>query len=47
MNFNFIQKFKMATKNEWENDFWEKSQVESVDTVRVKNFIKIILSRTV
>ena len=30
-----------------ENDFWEKSLVDSVDTLRIKNFIKITLSRTV
>ena len=30
-----------------EHNFWEKSPVVSVDTLRVKNFDKIILSRTV
>ena len=30
-----------------ENDFCEKSPVDSADTLRVKNFIKIALSRSV
>ena len=37
----------MATKKWQENYFWEKSPVDSADTLRVKNFIKIALSRTV
>ena len=42
----FMQKLKMATK--WrENDFWEKSPVDSPDTLRVKNFVKIALSRSI
>ena len=35
-------------RQKWrESDFWEKSPVESADTPRVKNFVKISLSRTV
>ena len=33
------KKSKMATKKRRENDFWEKSPVDSLDTLRVKNFI--------
>ena len=29
------------------NDFWEKSSVNSADTLRVKNFVETALSRTV
>ena len=29
------------------NDFWEKSPVDSADTLGVKNFDEIVLSRTV
>ena len=42
-----MQKFMMATKNGGENDFWGKSPVDYSDTLRIKNFIKIALSRTV
>ena len=30
-----------------ENDFWEKSPVDSAETLWVKNFVQIVLSRTV
>ena len=30
-----------------ENDFWEKSSIDSANTLRVKNFIEIALSRSV
>ena len=30
-----------------ENDFWEKSPVDSTDILRVKNFVEIALSRSV
>ena len=31
----------------WENDFCEKSPVDSGDIVRLKNFIEIALSRSI
>ena len=31
----------------WENDFWEKSPVDSADTLWIKNFVEIALSCTV
>ena len=35
-------------RQKWrENDFWEKSPVDSADTLWVKNFIEIALSRSV
>ena len=43
----FIQNFKMAVKSLWENDFCEKSPVDSADNLRVKNFVEIALSRSV
>ena len=30
-----------------ENDFWEKSKVDSADNLRVKNFVEIALSRSI
>ena len=30
-----------------ENDFWEKSPVDSADNLRVKNFMEIALSRSI
>ena len=44
---HFMQKFKMAAKSGGENDFWEKSPVESPNTLWVKNFVEIALSRSV
>ena len=43
----FTQKFKMATKSVGENNFCEKTPVDSADTLQKKNFIKIALSRSV
>ena len=43
----FMQKFKTAAKKLMENNFWEKSQVDSADTLPVQNFVKISLSGTV
>ena len=40
----FTQKFKMAAKYGGENDLWEKSTVDSTDTLGVKNFDEIALS---
>ena len=35
-------------RQKWrENDFWGKSPVDSGDTLRVKNFVKIALSRSI
>ena len=31
----------------WENDFWENLTVDSADTLRVKNFVEIALSRSI
>ena len=38
---------KISPKKWWQNDFEEKFPVDSVDTLRVKTFAKITLSRTV
>ena len=43
----FTQKFKMATQNGRKMIFWEKLPDNSASTMRVRNFIKIILPRTV
>ena len=41
---HFTQKFKMATKNLWqENYFWENLPVHSADNLWVKNFVEIAL----
>ena len=37
----------MAAKYDRENDFWEKSLVDSDDTLGVKTFDKIVLLHTV
>ena len=37
----------MAAKRGGKKTFWEKSPVDSADTLRVKNFVEIALSRTV
>ena len=37
----------MAAKNGRKTIFWEKLQVKSADTLRVKNLVEIALSRTV
>ena len=39
--------FYAKIQDSWENDFWEKSPVDSADTLRVKNFVEITLSRSV
>ena len=39
--------FYAKIQDSWENDFWGKSPVDSVDTLRVKNFVEITLSRSV
>ena len=35
------------TAKKRENEFWEKSPLNSADTLRVKNFVEIALSRTI
>ena len=49
MFLRFTQKFKMPTnyENGAKNYFWEKSPVDSADTLGVKTFDEIVLSRTV
>ena len=42
----FTQKFKMAAQKWQEKHFWEKSPVHFEDTLCVKNFVQIALSRT-
>ena len=42
-----MQKFKMAAKSGRKTIFWEKSPVHSPDTLWVKNFIEMALSRSV
>ena len=45
-----MQKFNMAAKKWRENDFWQNIADDSVythNTLRVKNFIKMAVSRTV
>ena len=42
----FTKKFNIAAKNGGENEFWESGQL-TTDTLWVKNFVKIALSRTV
>ena len=37
----------MAAKSSGKNDFCEKSPVDSADTLGVKNFVEIALSRSV
>ena len=43
----FTQKFKTAAKSGGKAIFWEKSSVDSVYTLWVKNFVGIALSHTV
>ena len=43
---NFIQKFKMAAKNGAKTIFWKNCKL-TVDTLGIKNFIKITLSRNI
>ena len=40
----FMQKFKNGHQKWHENDFWEKSPVDSAHNLWVKNFVKIALS---
>ena len=43
----FFVAFYAKIQDSWENDFWGKSQVDSADTLWVKSFVKITLSRSV
>ena len=43
----FMQKFKMATKNGGKTIFWKKLPDDFANTLGVKNFPKIALSRTI
>ena len=45
--FAFCAEIQDAYKNGAKNNFWEKSPVDSTDTLGVKTFDKIVLSRTV
>ena len=45
--FVFNAKIQDGCQKWQENDFWEKSPVHSADTLRVKNFFEITLSRSV
>ena len=45
--FFFFFAFYAKIQDSWENDFWGKSQVDSADTLWVKSFVKITLSRSV
>ena len=43
----FTQKFKMAGKSGGKTIFAKKMPVDSADTLRIKNFVEIALSRSV
>ena len=43
--FAFYAEIQNGHQKWQENDFWEKSPVDSADTMRVKDFIEIALSR--
>ena len=45
--FAFCAEIQDAYKNDAKNNFWEKSPVDSTDTLGVKTFDKIVLSLTV
>ena len=45
--FAFHAEIKDGCEKWWENNFCEKSPVHSADTLWVKNFFKIALSRSV
>ena len=40
----FLFAFYAKIQDGWENDFWEKSPVDSADTLLVKNFLEITIS---
>ena len=45
MHFVFYAEIQDAYKNGAKNDFWEKSPVDSADTLGVKTFDEIVLSQ--
>ena len=45
--FAFKKVIQYGRRKWQENDFWEKPPVYSADTLRVKNFVEIALSRSV
>ena len=45
--FHVLQKNLRSLQKWWENNFWEKSPVDSADTLQVKTFVYIALSCTV
>ena len=45
--FAFYAKIQNGHQKWRENDFWEKSPVDSADILRIKNFVEIALSRSV
>ena len=42
--FAFYAEIQNGHQKWQENDFWEKSSVDSADTLRIKNFVEIALS---
>ena len=42
--FVFYAEIQNGHQKWWENDFWEKSPVDSPDNLWVKNFVEIALS---
>ena len=45
--FAFYAEIQNGHQNWQENDFWEKSPVDSADNLPVKNFVEIALSRSI
>ena len=45
--FAFYAEIQNGHQKWRENDFWEKSPVDSADNLRVKNFMEISLSRSI
>ena len=45
--FVFYAEIQHGRQKWWEIDFWEIAPVDSADTLWVKNFVAIALSRTV
>ena len=45
--FAFYAEIQDGCQKWRENNFWEKSPVDSADTLRVKNFVEIALSHSV
>ena len=45
--FAFNKEIEDSLQKRWENNFWEKSSVDSADNLWVKNFVEITLSHSV